>query len=194
MTSDDSKPQTAHTSANGLASAPAATAPATAEEIARVAEMSRRVAEGFGKIVAVLMRSQQFRHAFLADLEWLVLPAIATGQFALAEAHQKESGIAAPVALVLWATVADEVDARLTANMGQSMRLRPSEWASGQNPWLVEAIGDARAVKALIDQLLAGKLKGRNLKVVSRGADGRATLQVMHASEGGAATGAASAG
>ena len=152
--------------------------------------MQRRVAAAFGEIVAVLLRSPQHRHMFLADLEWLILPAIATGQFALAEARQKETGMAAPVAVLLWASVADEVDARLSSNLGQVMRLKPAEWASGGNAWLVEAVGDPRAVKALIDQTLAGPLKGRGLKVATRGADDKPAMQILRAGEGGAAAAA----
>ena len=51
--------------------------------------MQKRLAATLGEIVSVLMRSPQHRHVFLADLEVSVLPALATGQFALAEAkHQ----------------------------------------------------------------------------------------------------------
>ena len=152
--------------------------------------MQRRVAAAFGEMVAVLLRSPQHRHMFLADLEWLILPAIATGQFALAEARQKETGMGAPVAVLLWASVADEVDARLSSNLGQAMRLKPAEWASGANAWLVEAVGDPRAVKALVDQTLAGPLKGRGLKVATRGADGKPAMQILRAGEGGAAAAA----
>ena len=158
--------------------------------------MQRRVAAAFGEIVAVLLRSPQHRHMFLADLEWLILPAIATGQFALAEARQKETGMAAPVAVLLWASVADEVDARLVsacasvAHQQPRVRLKPAEWASGGNAWLVEAVGDPRAVKALVDQTLAGPLKGRGLKVATRGADGKPAMQILRAGEGGAAAAA----
>lgn len=152
-------------------------------DAAKIAEMGRRVAAAFGEIVAVLMRSPQHRHAFLSDLEWLVLPAIATGQFALAEARQKDSGFGTPVAVLFWASVSDDVDARLSANVGQLMKLKPTEWAGGQNAWLIEAVGDPRAVKALIDQTLAGPLKGRGINVVIRGADGKPAIQILRAGD-----------
>ena len=94
---------------------------------------------------------------------------------------------------MLWASVNDETDARLSSNLGQHSggasvahpqphtRLKPQEWASGPHAWLVEAVGDPRAVKALVDQTLAGPLKGRGLKVVTRGADGKPALQILHA-------------
>jgi len=151
------------------------------EDAARITELTKRITTAFGEIVAVFLRAPAHRHLFLADLEWLVLPALATGQFALAEARHKESGLAAPVAVMLWATVSAEVDARLTANAGKPVRLKPDEWAAGPNAWLVEAVGEPRAVKALIDKTLRGPLKGRSLKVTTRGADGTPALQLLTA-------------
>jgi cytolysin-activating lysine-acyltransferase len=168
--------------ASQLAQAGSARPTISPEDAARVATgMTKRIATAFGEIVSVFLRTPARRHLFLADLEWLVLPALATGQFALAEARQKESGLAAPVAVMLWATVSAEVDARLTASAGKPVRLKPDEWTSGANAWLVEAIGEPRAVKALIDRTLRGPLKGRDLKVTTRGADGTPTLELLKA-------------
>jgi hemolysin-activating ACP:hemolysin acyltransferase len=64
----------------------------------------------FGDAATVLMRSPHYKHYSLADLEWLVLPAIATGQFSLADARHRQIGLSAPVAVVLWASVSAEVD------------------------------------------------------------------------------------
>ena len=55
----------------------------------------------FGEIVSVFMRSAQHRTLTLADIERLVLPAVATGQFMLAEAEVKATGAKQPVAVVL---------------------------------------------------------------------------------------------
>ena len=155
-----------------------ATDAAAAKEAARGSAATRRIAAAFGEIAWVFLRTPAYRHLFLADLEWLVMPAITTGQFALAEARQKDGALSVPVAVLLWARVSDEVDARLAANLEQP-RLKPTEWASGPNVWLIKAVGDPRAVKALMDQLLAGPLAGRDVKVVARGADGKPALQVL---------------
>jgi hemolysin-activating ACP:hemolysin acyltransferase len=45
-----------------------------------------RFAQGFARVVAVLMRDPNFRTMPIADLEWLVLPAVMSGQFRVAEA------------------------------------------------------------------------------------------------------------
>jgi cytolysin-activating lysine-acyltransferase len=50
-----------------------------------------RFAVTFSQIVAVLMRDQSFRKLRLADLEWLVLPAVMSGQFRLAQAPMQSA-------------------------------------------------------------------------------------------------------
>jgi hypothetical protein len=52
----------------------------------------RQVDVTLGQIVAILMRSPQHKERPLADLEWLILPAILRGQYRVAQAQQ--SGIA----------------------------------------------------------------------------------------------------
>ena len=151
------------------------------EAAAWVAERSKRAVTSLGEIVAILMRNPAYRHLFLADLEWLVAPALAAGQFAVARAQHKESGQTAPIAAILWANVSEDVDARLTSQLGGPVRLKPHEWKSGPITWLVEGIGEPRAVKALIEQALLGPLKGISLKVAARDADGKPQVQIVTA-------------
>jgi hypothetical protein len=93
----------------------------TPEDASRLRDMATRIASTFGEIIALLMRSPHYRYAFISDLEWMVMPAISSGQLVLGEARHKETGVAAPVAVIMWACVSDEVDARLTAAAGQPM-------------------------------------------------------------------------
>ena len=88
------------TSSAGAAGAPARTATV------------RQIDLTLGQIVAVLMRSPQHKHYSLADLVWLVLPAMLSGQFRIAQAQQ--AGAVAPVGVVLWAQVSADVDRRLS--------------------------------------------------------------------------------
>ena len=66
-----------------------------------------------GQIVTILMRSPQHKERPLADLEWLVAPALRTGQFQMAEGLDPSTGARGPLALVLWASVSDEAEGRL---------------------------------------------------------------------------------
>ena len=88
----------------------------------------------------LLLRSSQENHS-VADLGWLVVPAVANGQFAVAEARSQETGAITPVGALLWALVSADVDKHLT-DLSAPLRLKPNEWRSGDIPWIILAIGD----------------------------------------------------
>jgi hemolysin-activating ACP:hemolysin acyltransferase len=106
----------------------------------------------FGEIVTLMMRSPRYRHSFVAELDWLVAPAIATRQFSVAESQPDGATFAAPVAAIMWACVSPEVDARLSEARARP-RLPPAEWRSGQIPWLIDTIGDPKAAAFLLKRL-----------------------------------------
>jgi len=133
-------------------------------EIRRRAAQSKQLQASFGEIVGLLMRSPQFKNTPLSDLEELVVPAITTGQFMVAEAHVKKSGFITPVAAVLWASVSEEIDRQLSDNPDQSMKLAPKDWKSGEIPWLIIAAGDQRLIKTLVERVQETILKDRTLK------------------------------
>lgn len=149
---------------------------ATSEEVQRRAAIAIRQSLAFAQIVSVLMRSPHYKHYSLADLEWLVLPPLLTGQFSIAEAGDQKSDLKVPVAVALWANVSAEVDKRLSANLSDPIRLRPDEWRSGEIAWLVDAVGDARVVSPFLKQLSETVFKAREVKVRSKGPDGRPQL------------------
>ena len=140
-----------------------------------------RLAASLGQIVGLMMRTPQHRHAFLADLEWLVVPAIVSNQFALHEELDPRTGVRLPVAALLWANVSEVVDARLTANPAVRPRLKPEEWVSGATPWLVDVVGDPQFVGPFVKSIVERRFKAAGLKTYSRGPDGRATVAVLRA-------------
>jgi hemolysin-activating ACP:hemolysin acyltransferase len=144
-------------------------------EVKRRAAKSKQLQASFGEIVGLLMRSPQFKDMPLSSLEVLVLPAIANGQFMIAEAQAKKSGFIAPVAAVLWASVSEEVDRRLSASGDAPVKLGPKDWKSGDIPWLIIAAGDQRLIKALLQRLEKTVLKGRPLKSSFKQEDESAT-------------------
>jgi cytolysin-activating lysine-acyltransferase len=126
-----------------------------------------------GQIVTILMRSAQHRERPLADLEWLVLPAILSGQYRVAQAQQ--SGIAVPVGIALWASVSTAVDQRLS-DLSVPWRLQSAEWRSGDIPWLVELVADTSTQQALLKHLGETVFKGRGIKMRVRDADGKTRI------------------
>jgi hemolysin-activating ACP:hemolysin acyltransferase len=119
----------------------------------------------FGGAISLFMRSPAHRNYTLADLEWALIPALALNQFMIAEAKLQD-GQAIPVALVLWARVSAEVDARLSAAPRYPIRLHPNEWQSGDIIWIVDAVGDPKAVQQGIEALAKTAFQGKQFKML----------------------------
>jgi hemolysin-activating ACP:hemolysin acyltransferase len=161
---------------------------------ASTARKGSSFAESFAQIVAVLMRDRELRKLPIAELEWMVLPALIAGQFAiahapspvarpLAKARQTETGPyekhLIPVAVALWARVSDNVDKILSENPEKQPRLRPADWTSGENIWVIVAGGDPRAQGKFIDQLVLREFKGKRVKARVRGSDGGLVVKLL---------------
>lgn len=149
------------------------------EQMRERAAASKKIEAAFGEIVAVLMRSENFRQHTLADLEWLVLPAVLTGQFTLAEAQSRQIGLTSPVALILWAQVSPEIDQRLSENLDQPLRLQLQDWKSGDIPWVTAVAGDAKIVEAMFKTMLNQQWKDRRAKLRVRNAEGKTVIAMI---------------
>jgi cytolysin-activating lysine-acyltransferase len=143
------------------------------------AAASKLVAASIGDIALVLARSPGARHNFLADIEWLVLPAVFSGQFYVVEAANQETGFCAPIAVVTWALVSEEVDRRLEADLSGRIRLKPEEWKSGEIAWIVDLVGASAGVRRALQWLKAGPFRERLAKLVVRDASGVARVEAI---------------
>jgi hemolysin-activating ACP:hemolysin acyltransferase len=169
-------------SAEKPASPETAAAPLSTDELRQRAAVAKHVASSFGQIVTLLLRSPQDRKRPMEDLEWMVIPALQNGQFVVAEAQSKETGIVAPAAAVLWAMVSESVDERLSQNLDQPVNLGPQDWRSGSIPWIIAAFGDNRVIGGLLQQLATNVFKAEPAKIRTRGADGKAALAKLEPS------------
>ena len=194
---DQEQPQAAGAAAANGANAnasPAAAAPEPQQtgdaKVTPLTEKVRREATvlrnafAFTQVVGVLMRSQHYRQFTLADLEWLVVPPIAAGQFRIGEVRPDNTqNTALPVAVVLWASVSAEVDKRLMEADSASLRLQPPEWTSGDIVWLLHAAGETRFVRHVVEELRKTTFKGRAVKVLGRDQDGKPKVHVLEANQ-----------
>ena len=156
-----------------------------------------RFAQSFAQIVSVLMRDPGYRSLAIADLEWLVLPAVAAGQFRLAHAPMpaegmpaegmpadgavaQERGALVPAAVALWARVSPLVDKALSENLDKGVRLSPGAWTSGDIVWLIALGGHPRAVPAFLKQLREHEFKDRPVKMRRRMPDGARVVVDLH--------------
>ena len=158
-------------------SAELAPLPPTAEQVQKWATNEAAFAVTFSRVVSVLMRSPHYKHYTLADLEWLVVPPLLAGQCAVMEATI--NGRQVPVAVALWASVSEDVDKRLSENLTAPVKLRPDEWQSGDVLWLIDAVGDVKAVPLLMKQVQETAFKGREAKVRTLGPDSRPVVGLI---------------
>lgn len=168
---------------NGAAKAvtpPGRSPPPTQEEVKQGMERAQATLIALGEIVSVMMRSPQHRSATLAGVQNLAAPAIATGQFMVARVLSKQHQQVAPVALILWADVSEEVDAVLTTDLERPMTLRRKDWTSGSIRWLVTSAGDPRAIAQLIAQLQK-RDPDKAVKARIKDKDGKTVVHVFEA-------------
>lgn len=153
----------------------------TPEQLQAVAAKAQRDFALFGEIVSVFMRSAEHKHMSLAELERLVVPAIATRQFLVAMAQSKSNGKRFPVAVLLWASVSAEIDSKIAANGDKLPELEPKDWKSGEIPWLLGAAGNPQLFAGMFKQLQAGALKGRPIKFHTRTESGSSKVTAIAA-------------
>jgi hemolysin-activating ACP:hemolysin acyltransferase len=162
---------------NGVGSTEAAALPNRAGRRPTADEVGFAVT--FTRIVSVLSQSPHYKHYTLSDLEWLVVPPILTGQCAVMEATVNDHQV--PVSAALWASVSEEVDKRLSESLLTPIRLRPDEWRSGEILWLIDAVGDPRAIPHLLRQLQETAFKERTAKIRTLGPDSRPVVTSLKA-------------
>lgn len=146
------------------------------EEAQKRYAQSKRMAASFGELVLLLMQAPNEKKLAIQDLDWLIGPAMMTGQFAIAEAQAKDSGLVTPVAGVLWALVSPEVDSRLSDTTNANIRLTTEEWRSGSIPWITLAIGDPKIWLNLVEKLSVPAFKGQTPKVRLYTPDGKVSI------------------
>lgn len=161
----------------------------------RQAAGAKMAAAAFGEITALLMRSPGHKHYSLADLEWLILPAVLSNQFALAGAKAKSNtAMTVPVGVALWARVSEEVDQEIAANLDRPLRLRPDQWSSGDNLWLIDVVASAEVGRALIGQLSRTVFAGKSFKMRIADAEGNRTIRTLEGAQPGGAENSAPPG
>ncbi len=138
--------------------------------------MSKMVAASFGEVVTLMMRTPRYRKMPIETLEATAAAPVALGQVAIAEAQSKETGAVMPIAAVLWARVSPEVDRRLSDTENETTSLNINEWRSGDIPWIIEAIGERKALGKLLHQLVTTVFKSTQPNMRTTGADGKPTV------------------
>lgn len=146
---------------------------AGSEGVSSAAQPQKTVSQVLGEITWLLTQSQIHKNMFLADLEWLVMPAILTEQFRIWNGPE-----GSPAAFVTYAFVSSETDERLEAG---AYKLAPHEWQGGEILWLMEMVAPFGAVDEIMLDLIKTAFPDRVFKFHMTTADGRRVTQSSQA-------------
>ncbi len=114
------------------------------------------IGTALGRAVLLLMSQPAYRHLFLADLEWMLLPPILLNQYRLFSTGGRIMAFAA------WATLSEAVEARINA---PNQRLSPAEWKSGDNLWLIHLVAPFGHGEAVLKELRETVFAGKSFKM-----------------------------
>lgn len=126
----------------------------------------------FGSISWLMLHSPAHRHFFIADYEWLVLPALMSKQFRIIRQDNK------PVAYVSWAFLDEGAEERIST--GNKMpKLAPHEWQSGDRPWVIDIIAPFGGAKEILQKLNETEFKDKDVKILRLRKDGKGLEPVL---------------
>jgi len=133
------------------------------------ATVSKLVASSIGDMVTLYSKDPAHKHFAFADMEWKILPPIVNGQYYIETADDPDFGTLRPIGLVTWAKVSNELDERLSKQAeGEMVRLRPAEWSSGDNVWLVDVVGAPDGIRKALKSVHENQLSEDAVKVAVR--------------------------
>jgi cytolysin-activating lysine-acyltransferase len=123
----------------------------------------------FGQVVWLMMNIPQYRHVFLTDLEWMVLPPIKLNQYRLFRAGNHI------VAFAAWAYLSEAAEARLQE---PNPRLAPADWKSGDRLWLIDLHAPFGQQELALKELRETALKGKIFKMHRSTPQGRQIVEI----------------
>jgi cytolysin-activating lysine-acyltransferase len=130
---------------------------------AEPAERQRTPLDVIPEVLWLLTQSPRHKFMFLADMEWYFLPPFRLRQFRV---FHKDK---APIAFVSWAHVSDEVEERLKSG---ATRLKPEDWRSGENLWLIDLCAPFGGGEVILKELREKVFKGQKVKTLQPAPDG----------------------
>jgi cytolysin-activating lysine-acyltransferase len=157
------------------------------EVAAKISSVRSYIRESFGKVVMSMMMLPRYRNQTLADLQHLVLEPLMRDRVAIAYPGGEKAGPIADMAgLAIWASVNEEVDARIREQIQAGtfpVRLKAEDWNSGDINWLLDVVAPDKRTTANVIANFKQVVKDGSLRlhpIVTRLVDAD-TLQKMGA-------------
>jgi len=123
-----------------------------------------------GQAVWLMMNMPMYRHFFLGDLDWMVMPPIILNQYRL---FRVENRI---VAFAAWGYLSEAAEQRLS---GPNPRLAPADWKSGDRLCLVHMFAPFGHHELALKELRETALAGHSLKIRRLGPLGQSITEVL---------------
>jgi hemolysin-activating ACP:hemolysin acyltransferase len=157
----DAQAAAADEASGGVAPETAATGAAPAGEpqldpelVKKIAAVRSQVRESFGKVVMAMMMLPRYRNQTIGDIQHLVLEPLIRDRVAIAyPGNSDENALADITGVAIWASVSEEVDARIREQIREGMfpiRLKAEDWVSGRINWLLDVIAPDRQATARV--------------------------------------------
>lgn len=111
-----------------------------------------------GHAAMVMMSAPQYRHLFVTDVEWMIMPAVALNQFRVWRNQNM------PVVFATWAFLGPRQEERMREGV---TRLAPTDWKSGDQLWLVDLIAPFGGRDEAIQDLKKSIFPNQTIKVLA---------------------------
>jgi cytolysin-activating lysine-acyltransferase len=126
----------------------------------------------FGQAVWLMMNMPMYRHCFIGDLDWMVLPPIMLNQYHFFQAN------GCVVAFTAWGYLSDAAEERLGS---PNARVAPADWKSGERLCLVHLFAPFGHHEQVLKELRETSLAGKSVKIRRLGPDGQSVTEVLPA-------------
>lgn len=140
-------------------------------ELARAAKaQAQRVVDKLpllGPVAWLMMQQGPGRHAFVADLEWRVMPPLVLDQ---AKLYLRDG---MPLAFVTWALLSEAVAERYRQ---MPHHLAPADWRSGDQPWIVDLFAPFGGAQDVLQDLRDNVFAGKTIRQLGAMTDGQAEV------------------
>jgi cytolysin-activating lysine-acyltransferase len=137
---------------------------------------AKKLSEVLGEVAWLMSQSPLHKQLFISDLEWLVMTPVLLQQFRLFYDDNK------PIGVAFWATASDEVAGMLAAGTTNAsrdpgearsatpVRMRPHDWKSGEQLWIVEVIAPFGGAELMVQDLKQNVFPTREMRFLAMSA------------------------
>lgn len=116
-----------------------------------------QIESAVGVALILASKSNYHKYLFAHDFDWLIIPAVMFKQFYIFRDENNH-----PIAFITWAKLTEESEERILSGM---KKLRPGDWRSGENIWIIDIIADPNLHEKILHQMHEHHFKGKDVYI-----------------------------